>query len=134
MVGRDENLSPPLHHKDCLRKAIQCNRESRYDAQAIRAAKKINMDGIDLGAIRLYWFMIWAVVGSAITPLIFDRRNRNPWQGAIIGLIVGVLSGQVFGYLLLTMLISVVPDLATWIGATIIVIAGVYVWHRERVA
>ena len=74
------------------------------------------MDGIDIQAIRLYWLMIWAVVGSGITPLIFDRKNRSPWQGAFIGLIVGIGSGQIFGYLLLTTLFPVAPDLAGWVS------------------
>ena len=74
------------------------------------------MDGIDIQAIRLYWLMIWAVVGSGITPLIFDRKNRSPWQGAFIGLVVGIGSGQIFGYLLLTTLFPVAPDLAGWVS------------------
>ncbi|QPC83379.1 sugar ABC transporter permease [Phototrophicus methaneseepsis] len=72
------------------------------------------MDGIDLHAFRLYWLMIWAVVGSGITPLIFDRRNRNPWWGAVTGLVVGVASGQIFGYGLLWVLYGPMPNLATW--------------------
>lgn len=46
-----------------------------------------------------------------------------------------------FGYLALLwnalwglMIFSEVPDAYTWIGAAIIVGAGLYVWHRERVA
>ncbi|MCA9889700.1 MAG: sugar ABC transporter permease [Anaerolineae bacterium] len=74
------------------------------------------MDGIDLDALRLYWLMIWAVAGSGVTPLIFDRKNRSPWQGALIGLVVGIVSGQIFGYLLLVTLYPVAPDLAPWVS------------------
>jgi ABC-type sugar transport system permease subunit len=72
------------------------------------------MENVDLFAYRLYWLMIWAVVGSAATPLIFDRKGRSPWMGAIIGLVVGVVSGQLVGWLLLLILVNVAPAIARW--------------------
>lgn len=74
------------------------------------------MDGIDLQAIQLYWLMIWAVIGSAITPLIFDRKNRHPWWGAVTGLILGTISGQIFGYGLLRVLHPLIPNGAAWVS------------------
>ncbi len=70
------------------------------------------MENIDLQAYRLYWGMIWAVVGSAVTPLVFDRRNRNPWIGAVGGLITGLVSGQIFGWLFMKVLFEVWSDAA----------------------
>ena len=74
------------------------------------------MEGIDLTAFMLYWLMIWSVVGSAITPLVFDKKNRNPWQGAMIGLVLGVVSGQIFGRIVLETLIPIAPNIATWLS------------------
>ncbi len=74
------------------------------------------MEGIDVQALRLYWLMIWGVVGSAVTPLVYDRKNRNPWQGAVIGLVIGILSAQGFGYLILQVLYPVVPNAAGWLS------------------
>jgi drug/metabolite transporter (DMT)-like permease len=28
---------------------------------------------------------------------------------------------------------STLPDLWTWVGAAVIILSGVYTWHRERV-
>src|SRR5690606_20551122 len=64
----------------------------------------------------LYWLMISAFIGCAVTPLIFDHKARNPWRGAFIGLVVGIISGQIFGRLALTLLGSVMPDLAPWVS------------------
>jgi multiple sugar transport system permease protein len=72
------------------------------------------METVDLLAYRLYWGMIWAVVGTSITPLIFDRRNRSPWFGALLGLITGVVSGQVFGWAYLKLGFEIMPDYATY--------------------
>ncbi|MBK8033379.1 MAG: sugar ABC transporter permease [Chloroflexi bacterium] len=74
------------------------------------------MDSIDLQAFTLYWLVIWAVLGSAITPLIFDHRHRSPWRGALLGLVLGTASGQIFGRLLLALLVPLLPDAATWIS------------------
>lgn len=74
------------------------------------------MENIDLQAFSLYWLVIWAVLGSAITPLIFDHHHRSPWRGALIGLVIGVVSGQLFGRLILTLLLPILPDLATWVS------------------
>jgi multiple sugar transport system permease protein len=74
------------------------------------------METLDLQAFSLYWFVIWATLGSAITPLIFDRNHRSPWWGALFGLVVGVLSGQVFGRLILLLLMPVIPNQATWLS------------------
>ena len=74
------------------------------------------MEASDLQALMLYWLMIWAVVGSAITPLIFDRKNRNPWQGAIVGLVLGIVSGQIFGRIILETLSPIAPNIATWLS------------------
>ncbi|MBC8171195.1 MAG: hypothetical protein H7X77_05970, partial [Anaerolineae bacterium] len=72
------------------------------------------MDNIDLQAFMLYWLVIWAVLGSAITPLIFDHNHRSPWRGALLGLVIGVASAQLFGRLILALLVPLLPDLATW--------------------
>lgn len=74
------------------------------------------MENIDLQAFTLYWLVIWAVLGSAITPLVFDHRHRPPWQGALLGLVIGVASGQLFGRLILTLLMPVLPAAATWLS------------------
>lgn len=73
------------------------------------------MPDYNLDALILYWLMISAFVGCAVTPLVYDRKGRNPWRGAAIGLIVGIASGQVFGRLIL-MLLDSVPSLATWVS------------------
>lgn len=72
------------------------------------------MENIDLLAYRLYWGMIWAVIGTSITPLIFDRNNRNPWLGALLGLLTGLASGQIFGWLFLKLGFEFLPDYATY--------------------
>ncbi len=70
------------------------------------------MEAVNLEAYRLYWAMIWAVVGSAVTPLVFDRRNRNPWAGALSGLSIGLVSGQIFGWLLMKLFFEFWSDVA----------------------
>ncbi len=74
------------------------------------------MENIDLLAYRLYWGMIWAMAGTAITPLVFDRRNRSPWLGALLGLGAGLLSGQLFGWIFLKLGFEFAPDYATTIS------------------
>lgn len=74
------------------------------------------MENVDLQAFTLYWLVIWAVLGSAITPLIFDHKHRSPWRGALLGLVVGAASGQLFGRVILVLLMPVVPQLATWLS------------------
>ena len=71
------------------------------------------MDNLDLQPFMLYWGMIWAVVGSAVTPLRFDRVNRGPWRGAFTGLVVGIVSGEIFGWLILNLLYPSMPGPAT---------------------
>jgi multiple sugar transport system permease protein len=83
------------------------------------------MDNIDLLAYRLYWGMIWAVIGTSVTPLIFDRRNRSPWLGALLGLAVGVSSGEVFGWIILKLGFAVVPDyapMASFLGGLVLLV------------
>jgi ABC-type sugar transport system permease subunit len=60
--------------------------------------------------------MISAFVGCSVTPLIYDRKGRNPWRGALTGLVVGIASGQVFGRLILALLGDSLPSLAAWIS------------------
>jgi multiple sugar transport system permease protein len=72
------------------------------------------MESIDLQAFSLYWLVIWAILGSAITSLVFDHKHRSPWQGAFLGLVIGIISGQIFGRLILEALLSALPDFATW--------------------
>ncbi|MBK8022218.1 MAG: sugar ABC transporter permease [Chloroflexi bacterium] len=67
-------------------------------------------------AFTLYWLMISAFIGTSVTPLIFDRKGRNPWRGGVLGLIVGILSGQIFGRVVLALLGPVLPDVAPWIS------------------
>lgn len=74
------------------------------------------MPTYNLEAFTLYWLMISAFIGCAITPLVFDRKRRNPWFGAGIGLVVGIISGQIFGRLALTLLDPVLPTLAPWVS------------------
>lgn len=74
------------------------------------------MENVDLQAFTLYWLVIWAVLGSAITPLIFDQKHRSPWRGALLGLVIGVASGQLFGRLILALLMPVLPNIATWLS------------------
>lgn len=74
------------------------------------------MPTYNLEAFTLYWLMISAFVGCSVTPLVFDRKGRNPWRGALIGLVVGILSGQVFGRLALTLLGTALPSLAPWVS------------------
>ena len=74
------------------------------------------MPDYNLEALILYWLMISAFVGCSVTPLIYDRKGRNPWLGAVTGLIVGIISGQIFGRLLLTFSDSVLPSLSAWIS------------------
>lgn len=74
------------------------------------------MPTYNLDAFSLYWLMISAFIGCAVTPLIFDRKAQNPWRGALIGLVVGIISGQVFGRLVLLLLGSILPNQATWIS------------------
>ena len=89
------------------------------------------MENIDLQAYRLYWGMIWAVVGSAVTPLVFDRRNRNPWVGAIVGLGVGLGSGQIFGWLLMKLFWSDAAPAASFAGGFVLLIP-LWVWIKPR--
>ena len=71
------------------------------------------MENFDFQPFMLYWGMIWAVVGSAVTPLRFDHANRSPWRGALAGLVVGVVSAEVFGWLIIQLLYASLPGVAT---------------------
>jgi ABC-type sugar transport system permease subunit len=71
------------------------------------------MPSINLDAFSLYWLMIGAVMGSGITPLVWERKQRNPWMGALLGLIVGILGGQIGGRIILTL---VEPISQGWAG------------------
>ncbi|HUN06775.1 MAG TPA: sugar ABC transporter permease [Aggregatilineales bacterium] len=62
------------------------------------------MQPLNLEAYSLYWLMIGAVLGSGITPLVWERKQRNPWQGALIGLLVGIVGGQAAGRLIILLL------------------------------
>jgi drug/metabolite transporter (DMT)-like permease len=42
-------------------------------------------------------------------------------------------SQMIWATLLGYLMFNALPDLPTWIGATVIISSGVYVWHRERV-
>jgi multiple sugar transport system permease protein len=74
------------------------------------------MENFDFQPFVLYWGIIWAVVGCAVTPLRFDRGNRSPWRGAFIGLVVGIISGEVFGWLIINLLYPSFPVPATWLS------------------
>jgi multiple sugar transport system permease protein len=62
------------------------------------------MQPLNLEAYSLYWLMIGAVLGSGITPLVWERKQRNPWLGALIGLLVGIVGGQAAGRLIILVL------------------------------
>ncbi len=70
------------------------------------------MPAVNYDAFSLYWLMISAFVGTSVTPLIFDRKGRSPWQGALLGLIIGIVSGQIFGRLALML----GGDFAPWLS------------------
>ncbi|KXK14137.1 MAG: ABC transporter permease [Chloroflexi bacterium OLB15] len=74
------------------------------------------MPDSNLTALMLYWGMISGFLGCGITPLIFDRKARNPWFGAVIGLAVGIISGQIFGRLILLLFSNAAPNLAPWLS------------------
>lgn len=74
------------------------------------------MPTYDYTAFSLYWLMISAFIGCGVTPLIFDGKGRNPWAGAAIGLVVGIVSGQLFGRLILLLMGDVLPDAAVWVS------------------
>ena len=52
-----------------------------------------------------------------------DASQLSPWMYAKL------LFTSIAGYLFF----SEMPSSSTWLGASIIVIAGIYIWHRERV-
>ncbi|MBC7811528.1 MAG: sugar ABC transporter permease [Burkholderiales bacterium] len=87
------------------------------------------MPEFNLEALTLYWLMISGFIGCAVTPLFFDRKGRNPWKGAAVGLVVGIVSGQVFGRLILALLGGVIPNSATWISLLggLIGLAGLWI-------
>jgi ABC-type sugar transport system permease subunit len=71
------------------------------------------MQPLNFDAFSLYWLMIGAVLGSSITPLLWERKQRNPWVGALLGLIAGILGGQIGGRFLLAL---VEPISQQWAG------------------
>lgn len=80
------------------------------------------MENFDIQPFFLYWGMLGALVGSAVTPHIFNRRNRDPWIGATVGTVVGIISAECFGWLLLQALYPILPSAAPWIS-----LAGIFV-------
>ncbi|MFC1959806.1 hypothetical protein ACFLYO_03760 [Chloroflexota bacterium] len=80
------------------------------------------MENFDIQPFILYWGMLGALLGSAVTPHIFSRRNRDPWIGAIIGTVVGLISAEVFGRILLLALYPILPT-----AAPLISLAGAFV-------
>lgn len=90
------------------------------------------MGEFDIRPLVLYWGMVGALIGSAVTPQVFDRRNRDPWIGALAGLVAGVASGEVFGWLLLNLLYPLTPDLATWISLAGNLVLLVPLWLLVR--
>lgn len=92
------------------------------------------MENIDLQAFQLYWLMIWAVIGAAVTPLIFDRKNQNPWAGAISGLLIGILSGQLFGWLILQLFVPVNQTAAMWFSMAggLILLVPYWIFSPQR--
>ncbi|MBV7378361.1 DMT family transporter [Maritimibacter dapengensis] len=76
------------------------------------------------------FLMLLIGVAGSLGQFFLIRAVQFAEAGAIapfsyLGLLIAAFWGMV--------IFGEYPDLATWIGATIIVIAGVYVWHRERV-
>lgn len=69
------------------------------------------MQPLNLEAFSLYWLMIGAVMGSGITALVWERRQRNPWVGALLGLLTGIIGGQLGGRLILAL---VEPVAQSW--------------------
>ncbi|WP_298494099.1 DMT family transporter [uncultured Maritimibacter sp.] len=103
-----------------------------------------------------YAAMLGALVTSIVVPFFWQRPEP---MTLVFMLMIGVLgsfgqfflikavqfaeAGAVAPFSYLGLLIAAFwgmvifgefPDTATWIGAAIIVAAGLYVWHRERVA
>lgn len=74
--------------------------------------------------------MLLIGVAGSLGQFFLIRAVQYAEAGAIapfsyLGLLIAAFWGMV--------LFGEFPDLATWIGAAIIVAAGIYVWHRERV-
>lgn len=87
------------------------------------------MENIELQPLQLYWGLIWIVLGGLVTPLVFDRRNRNPWWGAFFGMVMGFISGQIFGYIILLLLADINSALAAWTSALGGLVLLIPVWY-----
>ncbi|MEO1001095.1 MAG: DMT family transporter [Pseudomonadota bacterium] len=74
--------------------------------------------------------MSLGVVGGAGHFLLIRAYARTPASAVAPFTYVGLVFAALYGWLFFLE----VPDLATIIGASIIIGAGLYVWHRERVA
>ena len=39
--------------------------------------------------------VFWVIVGGLITPLVYRRKERNPWMGVFVGAVLGGLGGLI---------------------------------------
>jgi biotin transporter BioY len=43
------------------------------------------------GSFLVGYIIFWVVVGTVVTPFLFQHRGRNPWLGLVIGAIGGLI-------------------------------------------